>query len=197
MIAYYLTHPQVEISPSIPLPSWSLSELGRRRAEALASRPWIRALGRIVSSDERKAVETAAIIGQATGLVPETAADMGENDRSATGFLEPSAFEHAADRFFAEPERSWLGWERATDAADRIAGAVDRALSGHGTEPILLVGHGAVGTLLKCRIGGRPISRAEDQPAGGGNIFAFRLSNRALLCDWTPMEIFKGAEGAA
>lgn len=197
MIAYYLTHPQVEIAPSLPIPSWSLSELGRRRMEAVASRPWLRALTRIVSSDERKAIETAAIIGNAMGVVAEIGADLGENDRSATGFLEPIAFEHAADRFFAEPDASWRGWERAADAAERIARAIDRSLADHGSTPILFVGHGAVGTLLKCRLSGRPISRREDQPAGGGNVFAFRLSNRTLLCDWTPMEAFEGAESAA
>lgn len=197
MIAYYLTHPQVEISPSLPVPSWPLSELGRRRVEAIASRPWLRAVTRVVSSDERKAVETAAIAGAAIGVAAEIGADMGENHRSATGFLEPTAFEHAADRFFAEPDVSWRGWERAVDAADRIAGAIDRFLADHGSTPILFVGHGAVGTLLKCRLGGRPISRREDQPAGGGNVFAFRLSNRALLCDWTPIEAFEGAESAA
>jgi hypothetical protein len=32
--------------------------------------------------------------------------ELGENDRSATGFLEPDVFETTADRFFAEPDRS-------------------------------------------------------------------------------------------
>lgn len=197
MIAYYLTHPQVDVAPSAPVPSWSLSELGRRRMDSVASRPWLRAVARVVSSDERKAIETAAIVASAIGIAAEIGADMGENDRSATGFLEPMAFEHAADRFFAEPDVSWLGWERAVDAADRIARAIDRFLMDHGSTPILFVGHGAVGTLLKCRLGGRTISRQEDQPAGGANVFAFRLSNRALLCDWTPMEAFEGVQSAA
>ena len=51
---------------------------------------------------------------------------------------------------------------------------------------------GAVGTLLKCHLGGRAIARAEDQrrvgDPGGGNVFAIRLADRRLLCDWTPME---------
>ncbi|MNL46988.1 hypothetical protein D3C87_1697520 [compost metagenome] len=58
--------------------------------------------------------------------------------------------------------------------------------------PVIFCGHGAVGTLLKCRIGNRRISREEDQgrigAPGGGNGFLFDLAARQLLTDWTPME---------
>ncbi|MFI0847903.1 histidine phosphatase family protein [Mesorhizobium sp. IMUNJ 23232] len=198
MIAYYLTHPQVEIDRSVPLPLWGLSARGLDRTEALARRTWVGSVRRIVASEERKAAETAVIIASRLDLDIETHANLGENDRSSTGFLEPQAFEAAADRFFAEPEVSWDGWERATDASARITRAVDRILDAHDPVlPVLFVGHGAVGTLLKCRLAGRSISRSEDQPAGGGNIFAFRLVDRALLCDWTPMESFDGVFDAA
>jgi broad specificity phosphatase PhoE len=193
LIGLYLTHPQVEIDRRTAVPDWRLSRRGRERVEEILGRRWLRQTGRIVSSTERKAVETAGLISDALGLPFETASDMGENDRSATGFLEPPAFEKAADRFFAEPDASWNGWERAADAAARIVQAVELVLATHDSrQQLLLVGHGAVGTLLKCRIAGRPISRAEDQSAGGGNLYAFSLADRNLLCDWTPMERFAG-----
>lgn len=194
LIAYYLTHPQVAVDPSIPVPSWSLSDIGRARMAAALSKPWWRSLGRIVSSDERKAVETADMIAATTGAESETWVDMGENDRSSTGFLPPERFEAAADAFFANPCESWNGWETAIDAQMRITGAVETILAGHdGVRPLLFVGHGAVGTLLKCSIGGLSIDRCQDQPAGSGNIFAFALDDRRLLCDWTPIESFEGA----
>lgn len=191
MIGYYLTHPQVEIDPVRPVPLWRLSEKGRARLEAILPRTWLRSLRRIVASDETKAVETAAIIAAYTGVSIEIDAEMGENDRSSTGFLEPPAFEAAADCFFGEPEKSWNGWERAVDAANRIEQAVRRAMgSDKGAGPVLLVGHGGVGTLLKCRVAGHAISRDRDQPPGGGNLFAFDLAAEKILCDWTPMEDF-------
>lgn len=193
MIGYYLTHPQVLIDPSVPTPRWPLSARGRDRVASILGKPWLNSLRRIVSSDERKATDTASIIAAAIGLEFEIAANMGENDRSSTGFLEPTAFEAAADRFFADPETSWNGWERAVDAQARIVEAVDAVLAAHrSAEPILFTGHGAVGSLLKAHLAGRSISRREDQPAGGGNVFAFALSRRALLCDWIPMERFEG-----
>lgn len=198
MIGYYLTHPQVAIDPAVPVPRWSLSDKGRARLANLAGRPWLRTVARIVASHETKAQETAAILGAPLRLAVETGADMGENDRSSTGFLEPDAFEAAADRFFGAPAASWNGWERALDAQSRIAAAVEAVLSAHpAASPILFVGHGAVGTLLKCRLAARPIDRCEDQPAGGGNLFCFRLRDRALLRDWTPMEDFTEIADAA
>lgn len=190
---YYITHPQIIMDPAVPVPQWGLSETGRARIEAISSRPWVLSLTRIFSSDEKKAIETAEILACNTGCPIEVWPDMGENDRSSTGFLPPSEFEKAADRFFAEPERSFKGWERAADAQARIVRAVSAALercSGEG--PVAFVGHGGVGTLLKCHFGGYPVSRVHDQPTGGGNIFAFRLSDRALLCDWEPVETFSG-----
>ena len=197
MFAVYITHPQVLIDPDVPVPDWGLSATGVVRAETAASLSWVRRLSRIVSSDEVKAKETAAIFGRAAGIEPENLPDFHENDRSATGFLPPDAFEAAADAFFAEPKTSFRGWERAVDAQKRIVTAVDDVLARHDPqEPIAFVGHGGVGTLLKCHLNGVEISRAEDQGAGGGgNLFAFSLSERAVLCDWTPIETWQGWTG--
>lgn len=194
MFAVYLTHPQVEIDPAVPVPDWGLSSKGRARMEAACEKPWVRRIGRIISSTEKKAVEAAAIMASVAGWPVETIEEMGENDRSATGFLPPPEFEAAADCFFAQPEQSFRGWERAVDAQARIVGEVGRVLSAHDSAiPILFVGHGGVGTLLKCGLAGRPISRAEDQgPGGGGMLHAFALENRRLLCDWTPVEDWQG-----
>ena len=192
-LALYITHPQIRLDPAIPIPSWGLSDIGRARAGLAASRPWAKSIGRIISSDETKAVETAEFFAKSAGIDFEVVEGMGENDRSSTGFLPPNAFEQAADWFFAHPEESFKGWERACDAQSRIIAAVEGVLAKHDPNvPIAFVGHGGVGTLLKCHLAGRPISRDEDQPAGGGNLIAFDLAERRLTCDWTRMEDWKG-----
>lgn len=191
MTAYYLTHPQVQIDPAVPVPEWSLSAVGRGRIEAIVKKPWVASLRRIVSSEERKATETAELIGRSIGIAVEIKPDMGENDRSATGFIAPDKFEAAADAFFANPDASWNGWETARAAQARIVSAVHEALNEHvARSPVLFVGHGAVGTLLKCHLAGRPVSRREDQSGGGGNIYAFGQAQ--LFCDWTPVDAFEG-----
>ena len=192
MFALYITHPQVAIDPAVPVPDWGLSERGRERSLLAASAGWARQIGRFVASTERKAIETAEILSGGRRAV-ETDHAMGENDRSATGYLPPEAFEAAANEFIASPEHSFRGWERAADAQARIVGAVERVLAGHDRKtPIAFVGHGGVGTLLKCHLKGTPICRDGDQPGGGGNLFAFGLADRIVTCDWTPMESWKG-----
>lgn len=192
MIGVYLTHPQVEIDPNVPVPEWGLSSRGRERIDAILGRPWLKGLKRIVASEERKAIETGERIAASLGITCQTFPDMGENDRSATGFLKPDVFERAADAFFAHPTRSWNGWERAVDAQARIVVAVEHVLQAHDSGgDMIFVGHGAVGTLLKCHLARRPISRHEDQQPGGGNVFAFSLADRRMFCDWTPIERFE------
>lgn len=193
MFGLYITHPQVKIDPDVPVPKWGLSDVGRARAEAAAAQPWAREIRRIVSSDETKAIEMASILADAARIEVEIIEGAHENDRSATGFLPPPEFEKAADWFFAHPEDSFCGWERAVDAQARIVSVVKGVLAGQDlTQPIAFVGHGGVGTLLRCHLAGLKIARDKDQPPnGGGNVHAFRLDDLAPLSGWVPMEDFR------
>ncbi len=193
MQALYLTHPQVRMDPNVPVPLWGLSDEGRARAKAFIGRGMVPGGAFLFSSRETKALELAEILAVATGTPILTDHDMGENDRSATGFLPPALFEDYADRFFAAPEESVSGWERATDAQRRVVGSVRLALASIPEDGFaIFYGHGAVGTLLKCHVGGRAISRDEDQSRwanrGGGNGFLFNFGSGKLLSEWTAME---------
>ncbi|MET0360002.1 MAG: histidine phosphatase family protein [Pararhizobium sp.] len=193
MFGLYISHPEVAIDPDVPIPRWGLSEKGRERARIAAASGWARRLGRIVSSDETKALETAGLLAEASGSSVDVLEDSGENDRSATGFLPPAEFEAAADRFFADPAVSFRGWETAQDAQSRIVRVVTALLDAHDPSiPIAIIGHGGVGTLLYCHLSGIPISRAHDQGPGGGNLFAFPLARRRPVCKWTRIEDWQG-----
>ena len=186
-IAYYITHPQVRIDANVPVPEWGLSDIGRARAVAMLDQPWVRPIRRIVSSAERKAIETAEILAEHLDLVVEVRQRMHENDRSATGFLQPAEFEAVADQFFANPHSSIRGWERAIDAQNRIVSEVEMVL-GAGGGDIAFVGHGGVGTLLLLSLSGREITREADQRAGGGNYFAYDIGARHILHGWRPID---------
>ncbi|TPM35046.1 histidine phosphatase family protein [Mesorhizobium sp. B2-3-4] len=187
-LAYYVTHPQVQIDAAIPVPDWGLSEVGRARAHAMLNQPWIASIGRVVSSGERKAIETAEVLARHLGLEVQVRERMHENDRSATGFLPPAEFEVVADRFFANPHESIRGRERAIDAQQRIAGEIQAVLDEGSAGDIAFVGHGGVGTLLLLWLSGAGISRESDQPAGGGNYFAFDIAARRVLHGWQPID---------
>ncbi|MCS3726936.1 histidine phosphatase family protein [Bradyrhizobium betae] len=187
-IVRYLTHPQVQIDPDVPVPQWGLSPVGRARTETMAQAPWLANTTQIISSGERKAIETAGIIAGALGIMIEIREAMHENDRSATGFLKPVEFEQVADRFFAQPHLSVRGWERAVDAQARIVREAEAVLARNRPGDVLFVGHGAVGTLLFCHVAGYPIDRVHDQPAGGGHCFALVRQDRRILHAWCRME---------
>lgn len=189
-IVHFITHPEVVIDPAVPVPQWSLSAVGLRRMRALGERRWLAGIGALFSSQERKAMEGAAILAEHFGLPVTVLPDLAENDRSATGYRPRAAFEALAEAFFARPEASVQGWERAVDAQARIVGALGQVLARAPAEADLaIIAHGGVGALLLCHLMGRPISRAWDQPAGGGgHVFSFEAGSRRPLSGWRPIE---------
>ncbi|MEM9786402.1 MAG: histidine phosphatase family protein [Pseudomonadota bacterium] len=187
-IARYLSHAQVEMDPDVPVPQWGLNTIGQARIALLAASNALAGTQVIYSSTETKAVETAAPLAKALSCPHHKVPEMGENDRSATGFLPGPAFEAAADAFFAHPDDSYQGWETARDAQKRIVAAVHAALANHPDQDILFVGHGAVGTLLYCALMDAAIDRRHDQPDGGGNIYSFDTDTRRPDGPWQPLE---------
>jgi broad specificity phosphatase PhoE len=188
-IIHFITHPEVTIDPAVPVTDWPLSPVGIRRMRLALKRQWLVGVQAVFSSAERKALDTASILANQFGLRPVVVEGLGENDRSATGYLPQAEFEAVADEFFAHPGESMRGWERAADAQRRIVGAVDQVIAMATTKGnIAIVSHGGVGALLLCHLKRVPISRREDQPSGGGNVYSFSGPSRRLLSGWRRIE---------
>ena len=182
-LVYFITHPDVVIDPIIPVPRWPLSERGLARMRRLLRQPWIAQLEAIYCS-------TAEIVSQATSLPFHQLAALGENDRSATGYLRGTEFQTTVDAFFARPHESIRGWERAVDAQARIVAAVEGiARSAPGSRPIAVIAHGGVGALFLCHLKAVPISRTEEQPGtSGGHYFLCRMPDAVLVHGWMPID---------
>lgn len=164
---FLITHPEVVVSPEKAVARWHLSDDGIARIRAFASSPFVAGIRAIWASEETKAIEAAGILAGSLGIGIRVHKSLGENDRSATGFLPPAEFEAMADRFFAEPTVSIRGWERALDAQARIRDAVSTIVAEHQEGDVAVVAHGAVGTLLYCALSGNGIDRSFDQPFQG------------------------------
>lgn len=164
---FFVSHPEVRIEPERPVTDWELSAAGRARAKTFAESTVLSRVAQLWSSAERKAIETAEILAAPRGLEVTSDPRLGENDRSASGFLPPEQFEEAAEAFFAQPDISFRGWERAVDAQARIVAAVQDIVDWHIGGDLAIVSHGAVGTLLWCHLMGLPINRRHDQPSQG------------------------------
>ena len=183
----YLTHPEVHVDAAVPVTKWSLSARGKRRASALLEQPWLAAVGRIVSSDETKAIETARLVAEYLKLPIEIRTGIGENDRSSLGFVPEAEFEALANAFFAQPEQSIRGWERAVDAQRRIAHGLADLLT-PAERDVLVVGHGGVGTLWFCFLNGLAIDRRHDQP-GQGHYFSVDQQTRRAEHGWRRIDV--------
>ena len=181
-LVHLITHPEVIIDPAVPVRRWGLTPAGAARLRLLAAEPLLAGVGSVWASTEAKAIEGAGILAGALGHGVRVLDGLGENDRSATGFLPPAEFEAMADAFFARPEESPRGWERAVDAQARMVAAMGEVIAASREGDVAVVTHGAVGSLLRGWLGGWPISRALDQP-GQGCRFAFpRADFRAGGC---------------
>ncbi|MEO1138032.1 MAG: histidine phosphatase family protein [Pseudomonadota bacterium] len=181
----FLTHAEVAIDPDQPVPHWRLSDVGQARHAAFAHDDRISNVTAIYTSTERKAKDGAAPVAAAKGLSAQALTALGENDRSATGYLPKHLFEATADRFFAFPDDSIDGWERARAAQARVVAAMHTVVELDRTKgDILIVAHGGVGALLRCHLLNRDISRDQDQPAGGGYFFMCDRSLAVPPSEW-------------
>ena len=167
MRLFYVSHPEVEIDPARLVPRWPLSGEGLERVKSACGTAWVQRLTGVMSSDETKALETAALFAMAAGVPMHVDADAGEVDRSSTGYVAAERHEALRRALFGAPEQSADGWERAVDAQARIVGAANRFLATAPEGDVAIVGHGAVGSFLWCHYAGNPISLDADQPFGG------------------------------
>ena len=142
----FVSHPEVVVDPDVPITQWGLTDLGRARAAAFAASDQFAAVSRIWSSAERKARETADLLAAPRNLPVQIDPRLGENDRSATGYLPPAEFEATADAFFANPEKSIRGWERAIDAQTRVETVIREIAAAQMQGDLAISSHGAVGT---------------------------------------------------
>jgi len=187
---YFITHPDVNIDPDMAVTEWSLSDRGMMRMKQMLTRDWVKSIKHIYSSTERKAIDGAEVLSEHLQLPAKHFEALGENNRSSTGYLPAKEFELLADEFFSKPLESVRGWETAQSAQSRIVKEVNRIIElTKDDEPIAIVSHGAVGTLLLCHLNHWPISRKHDQPSnGGGNYFCFESKTFVVKHNWLAID---------
>jgi len=185
----FITHADVLIDPNVPVERWPLNDKGRARHEAFSNARCLDGVLTVYSSAEQKAMDGAEILSRARGIPHRVEASLHENDRTATGFLPPEEFERVADAFFAKPEESVRGWERACDAQARVVSACQQVARTETEGDIAIVAHGGVGALLLCYATGVEISRSYDQPGrGGGNVIILSLPTLSVIESWQSLE---------
>ena len=182
---FFITHADVAIDPDVPVPHWGLNPRGQARHTTFAQDPLLAKVTSVWSSAEKKAIDGAAITASHLACPHQVREDLHENDRSATGYLPEAEFQATADAFFARPEESVRGWERAVDAQSRVLRALEAIVGAAPDGDIAVVGHGGIGCLLVCHLLRAPISRRNDQIGRtGGNFVTIALPDWHLQHSW-------------
>ncbi len=149
-------HSLPEINKDLPAREWRLSEEGRARAGRLADVLKSHGFDFIATSNEPKAVETAQILADRYGLMPQVIAGLHEHARRTTPYLSKPDFEAVVREFFEKPDVLVFGDETADQADTRFSGAVHSILSENKNSKIAIVAHGTVISLFVSRLTGQP-----------------------------------------
>jgi broad specificity phosphatase PhoE len=186
-LIYFITHPEVTIDPAVKIPDWNLSEVGILRAQHMLNQPWISTIQTIFSSEERKAHQTAEIIAQHLQQQVFTDSQLGEIDRSASGFIPEPEFNMVVSQFFARPQQNIRGWEKATHAQERISRTFQTIIDTHPNQNIAIVSHGGVGGLLVCHLKKVPIHQRYTSPRLG-SYFVYDSDEKVMAQEWRSID---------
>ena len=140
-------------NPDANTPSrmWRLSHGGRQKCVQLAERLKPFSLGRIISSIEPKAIETAYLTAQQLGIPTHVADGLQEHERDKVGFFESKElFNSKVLEMFAHPEEIVFGNESANHARERFSEAINNLLEQFPEENLGIVTHGTVMSLFVC-----------------------------------------------
>lgn len=153
-----IKHARPLVDPARPSHEWQLSEQGRQDARRLAERLRPHGIERVFSSDEPKAVETAAMIAGALGVPSGVADGVHEHDRSNVPHMRSGEFISHVELFFRRPDELTLGRETADQCGRRFETAIEKLTRGNAAaRAIAVVTHGTVLSLYLSKLGaGKP-----------------------------------------
>lgn len=194
----FVTHPEVVIDPSVPVPRWPLSAQGLQRMESFAGLLAGLPVTSVWSSSEQKALDGARVLSDALSAPHHIEERLGENDRAATGYIAPPEFWEVVEEFFAHPDRSVRGWETARNAQARIVGGVSRVAANSDGGLTVVVSHGGVGRLLLAHLLSLQIGQ-EPRPGnvGGGCYIEFEQNPAHLITtNWHDIENYRPSHAA-
>src|SRR5262245_39029631 len=110
-------HAMPVVEAGRPPAEWRLSEPGRRRTVAMAATLRERGVTLVVTSPEKKAVETAEILAATLRVPMETNADVREHERPGLAFqADAGAFESSIREAFDRHAERTLGGESIDEA---------------------------------------------------------------------------------
>jgi broad specificity phosphatase PhoE len=143
---FFLRHCESELDFNIPASQWSLSGKGELHAKRLASSGHFDDVEVIITSEEKKAHQTAHPIAKRNSLSIQEMPNFNELDRDVATPLTKNEYETSVKRALENPHEDVHGWETTSSALRRFTSGVDDVKKKEETK-LLIVSHGIVLTL--------------------------------------------------
>ena len=148
-----IRHANPALRSDRPPAEWGLSEAGIRRARALADRVRPGSARAVYTSTERKAVETAQLLGTAWQLPVTPIIGLHEHERAGEPRVQASEFERRVRELFGRPRDLVYGTETGEQARRRFEHALATLLTTDSSD-VIVVSHGTVISLFVAHAAG-------------------------------------------
>lgn len=149
-----IRHARSQADPDRPPEEWPLAARGPSGAASLAPMLARFGPGRLLSSPEPKARQTAEILGRHLDLDVRIIDGLREHDRTGVPFFESQEeFERRVAEVFERPTERVLGGESGAEACRRFTAALEDVLASSADECIAFVTHGTVMSLYLGSLG--------------------------------------------
>jgi broad specificity phosphatase PhoE len=149
MTFFLIRHAQPEIDTTAPANEWRLSHQGKMDAKQFSVDNLPREISLLISSYEPKAIETAKIMGTASGIESIIAGGLEEHHRENILFIQnPAHFQRHVKNMFSQPDKCVFGSESANQASNRFQKSIATLLAQYPEDTIGFITHGTVISLL-------------------------------------------------
>lgn len=148
---HLVRHGRPLVVPGVPASGWDLDPAAYDDVRALRASGRLPTRAAWFTSPEPKAIQTAQLLTDSdVGVVD----DLHEHERSGEWIEDFPAAVRAA---FARPDESAVdGWEPLDACHLRVTAAVRRIVEVHGSDDVVLVGHGTAWTLVVAELSASP-----------------------------------------
>ena len=143
----FLRHTKVRKDTDAHSETWVLSEEGIKFIEEVAATGIFDNVERIITSSQKKCIQTAYFLAERLGKDIITNPGLNEIDKGANLIEEPEEYEEQVKKVFENYSESVGGWEPANQAFRRFQVTMDRIEQEYRHNIILIVTHGIVLTL--------------------------------------------------
>ncbi|MFW9845880.1 MAG: histidine phosphatase family protein [Candidatus Thorarchaeota archaeon] len=142
-VVHFLRHAETRIDEKTPVTEWRLTKQGVSRAQNFAVSGVFDSVDNIFSSDEPKALLTAAPIAKRIGTATIAIPEFRELDRG-TRYLTDDEYQRSVSITLNAPHSNVEGWESKSDALRRFERGLSTIESQYVFKEALIVSHGLI-----------------------------------------------------